>query len=167
MKISIIVAMDNNGLIGVDNRLPWHLPNDLKRFKDITLGKAVLMGRKTFESILDHLGKPLPGRRNIVLTRQADYVAEGAEIIQDIAELDALAAGTEELMVIGGGSIYEMMLKHTDKLYITQVLADFDGDTYFPKLNTEDWILETEERHIADERHQHDYAFLDYISRTQ
>lgn len=126
--ISLIVAHDKNRVIGYDNAMPWHLPGDLKYFKEMTLGKPVLMGRKTFESI----GRPLPGRRNIVITRNDDYEAEGVETAPSLEAALALVRGTEEIMIIGGEQIFTQALPLAEKLYITLIDHEFTGDTYFP-----------------------------------
>ncbi|MCY9737498.1 dihydrofolate reductase [Paenibacillus alvei] len=129
MNISIIVAMDENGGIGKDNKLPWHLPEDLKRFKQITTGHAVAMGRKTFESI----GKPLPNRTNIVLTRDNEFKAEGCFIAHTIEDAIRIAksSGAQELFCIGGANVYDQFLSIADYIYVTQVVGTFDVDTYF------------------------------------
>ena len=126
--ISLIVAHDKNRVIGYENGMPWHLPGDLKYFKEMTIGKPVIMGRKTFESI----GRPLPGRRNIVITRNKDYHAEGIETVASLDEALALTHGAEEQMIIGGEQIFTMALPLADKLYITLIDHEFTGDTFFP-----------------------------------
>ncbi|MCL1141915.1 type 3 dihydrofolate reductase [Shewanella gaetbuli] len=137
MRIAMIAAMANNRVIGKDNQMPWHLPEDLKHFKAMTLSKPVVMGRKTFESI----GRPLPGRHNIVITRQTDYSPEGVTCVANF-ELAVEAAGEcEELVVIGGGQLYAQLLPKADVLYLTHIDLDVDGDTYFPEWNDGSWIL--------------------------
>lgn len=126
--ISLIVAHDKNRVIGYENEMPWHLPGDLQYFKEMTMGKPVVMGRKTFESI----GRPLPGRRNIVITRNADYTAEGIETAPSLEAALALVRGAEEVMVIGGEQIFTQALPLAQKLYITLIDNEFVGDTYFP-----------------------------------
>lgn len=126
--ISLIVAHDKNRVIGYENDMPWHLPGDLKYFKEMTMGKPVIMGRKTFESI----GRPLPGRRNIVITRNAAYEAEGIELAPSLEAALALVRDVEEIMVIGGEQIFTQALPLADKLYITLIDHEFVGDTYFP-----------------------------------
>ena len=126
--ISLIVAHDENRVIGYENDMPWHLPGDLQYFKKTTMGKPVIMGRNTFESI----GKPLPGRRNIIITRNASYVAEGAEIVSSLEEAIALVKDVEEIMIIGGQQIFDLALPLADRLYITHIHHAFKGDTYFP-----------------------------------
>lgn len=126
--ISLIVAHDNNRVIGYENAMPWHLPGDLQYFKEQTMGKPMIMGRKTFESI----GRPLPGRRNIVITRNRDYEAEGIEVVYSLDEALQLAQGAEEIMIIGGQQIFTESLPIADRLYITHIDHEFVGDTYFP-----------------------------------
>lgn len=142
MMISIIVAAAENNVIGQQGELPWHLPEDLKRFRSITMGKPIVMGRLTHESI----GKALPGRRNIVISRQPGYAAAGCEVVPSPqAALDA-AAGEDEVMIIGGGRIYEQMLPMTDRIYLTRVRSQPQGDAFFPALNETDWqLLESED----------------------
>lgn len=133
--ISLIVAHDNNRVIGYENAMPWHLPGDLQYFKEQTMGKPMIMGRKTFESI----GRPLPGRRNIVITRNRDYEAEGIEVVYSLDEALQLAQGAEEIMIIGGQQIFTESLPIADRLYITHIDHEFVGDTYFPAY--EGWEL--------------------------
>jgi len=153
--ISLVVAVADNGVIGVNNQLPWRLPNDLQRFKAITMGKAIIMGRKTFESI----GKPLPGRRNIVVSRRADLAIEGCDVASSIqAAIDA-ADGGDELMVIGGADIYRQALPMAKRIYLTRVHADIPGDAGFPQLGAE-WREVSCEDCMADERHAYPYSFV-------
>ena len=162
MKISLLVAVAENRVIGRDGGLPWHLSADLKRFKKLTLGHAVIMGRKTFESI----GRPLPRRRSIVLSRDPSYAPEGAEVAGSLDEALALAAGEDEdedeVFVIGGGSVFAAALPKADRLYLTRVHAEVSGDVLFPDLDLGSWKLRSEERHAADERHDHAFSFLVY-----
>lgn len=147
MKISMIVAMGENHAIGKDGGMPWHLPADLKYFKQVTMGKPIIMGRRTFESI----GKPLPGRRNLVITRAEDFAAEGVEVYgSPQAALDAVS-DVEEAMIIGGGKIYAELLPQADRLYITFIHADFEGDTFFPEIGNE-WREVSREDFPADEK---------------
>ncbi len=156
MKISLIVALSANRVIGVDNRMPWHLSADLKRFKAITLGKPLLMGRKTHESI----GRPLPGRHNIVLTTDPGYRAEGCSVAHSLDEAMDLAGDADELMVIGGASLYETFLPQADRLYLTLIEREFEGDTYFPAFSPEDW-REVESKTVADDTNvDFTYRFL-------
>ena len=133
MKTSIIVAMGTNNVIGIDNQLPWHLSADLKYFKATTMGKPILMGRKTFESI----GRPLPGRTNIVMTRDQSWSADGVSVVHDIeaAKAVAMADGADELMIIGGAEIYKQTLASADRLYVTEVTLAPKGDAYFPEID--------------------------------
>ena len=142
MRISIVVAASSNGVIGKNGGLPWHLSEDLKRFKAITMGKPIVMGRRTHESI----GRPLPGRQNIVITRRSDYAAAGCDVVSCPADALRAAGEVREIMVIGGGDIYRQFLRRTDRVYLTRVHADVEGDTFFPDLDPGDWeIVENED----------------------
>lgn len=157
MKISMIAAMAHDRVIGKDNQMPWHLPADLAHFKRVTLGKPVLMGRKTFESI----GRPLPGRRNLVISRNPGYQAEGIEVVGSVEAALALLASSavEELMVIGGGHLYAEMLPSADRLYLTQIDLAVEGDTRFPAFDDGQWQRIDCESHPADEKNPHPYRF--------
>ncbi|EKP0315882.1 type 3 dihydrofolate reductase [Aeromonas veronii] len=157
MKISMIAAMAHDRVIGKDNQMPWHLPADLAHFKRVTLGKPVLMGRKTFESI----GRPLPGRRNLVISRNLGYQAEGIEVVGSVEAALALLAGSsvEELMVIGGGHLYAEMLPSADCLYLTRIDLAVEGDTRFPAFDDGQWQRIECESHPADEKNPHPYSF--------
>ncbi|MBF3236608.1 type 3 dihydrofolate reductase [Aeromonas veronii] len=157
MKISMIAAMAHDRVIGKDNQMPWHLPADLAHFKRVTLGKPVLMGRKTFESI----GRPLPGRRNLVISRNPNYQAEGIEVVGSVEAALALLAGSsvEELMVIGGGHLYAEMLPSADCLYLTRIDLAVEGDTRFPAFDDGQWQRVDCESHPADEKNPHPYSF--------
>ena len=159
--ISLIVAASTNNVIGVQGSLPWHLPADLKRFKSLTMGKPIVMGRRTFESI----GRPLPGRRNIIITRQTDYPAAGCDIVSSVDAAVAAAADGDEVMVIGGGEIYRQFLPLAERIYLTRVAAEIDGDTRFPALDN-GWQLSESEAHAADDRHRYDYEFQ-VLERTK
>lgn len=135
MTISIIAAVAANRVIGKEGDLPWHIPEDLKYFKRITMGKPVIMGRKTWET----LDEPLPGRKNIVVTRQNDYKAKGAEVVHNLDDAIQAAAGTQEVMILGGAGIYEAALPRTDRMYLTHIHEAFEGDTYFPEFNRNNW----------------------------
>ncbi len=155
----MIVAHAHNRVIGKDNQMPWHLPADLKYFKQTTLQKPVIMGRKTFESI----GFPLPGRRNIVISRDPSYHAEGIETATCVDDALALANGVDEIMVIGGGSIYQHCLKAADRLYITEIDLEVEGDTFFPDYNAQDqWQCVSQQPHPADQQNPHSYNFKVY-----
>ncbi len=147
MLVSIVVAVSANNVIGVDGDLPWHLSEDLKRFKQITMGKPMIMGRLTYESI----GRALPGRRSIILTRQEDFFAEGCEIAASLRQAIELAGDADDVMVIGGGKVYAQMLPMTNRIYLTRVHADIEGDTFFPQLDNSDWQLANAEECPADE----------------
>jgi dihydrofolate reductase len=147
--ITLIVAVADNGVIGRDNTLPWHLPEDLKRFKRLTLGKPIVMGRKTFDSI----GKPLPGRQNIVVTRDANYRREGVTVVHDV-ETALRAAGTApEIMVIGGAELFRALLPRAGRLHLTRVHGNIEGDVRWPALDERQWHVVERESHSADERH--------------
>lgn len=165
IPIYLVVAMAQNGVIGCDNQLPWRLPKDLAYFKRVTMGHPIVMGRKTFESI----GKPLPGRQNIVLTRQADWSVEGVEVCSSVSQLiDKYAGGVEvgPIMVIGGAEIYQAFLPYAKRLYITEVYAEVQGDAYFPSVDMGAWEKSSIERHTADNQNPYDYAFVVYEKMT-
>jgi dihydrofolate reductase len=143
-RISFVVAVSRNGTIGRNGGLPWHISTDLKRFKAITMGKPLIMGRKTWESLPK---KPLPGRPNIVITRQKNYRAEGAIIVADIPAALAVAGQVEEVCVIGGGEIFDMFLPQTERIYLTEVDLEVDGDTFFPPLDPAQWTETAREIH--------------------
>jgi dihydrofolate reductase len=153
LKISIIVAASANNVIGIDGDLPWRLSEDLKNFKAITMGKPMIMGRATFESI----GRALPGRRSIVLSRQAGFEAEGCDVVSSLAEALELAGDVEEIMVIGGGKIYEQFLPIADRIYLTRIDASIEGDTWLPEIDPGEWtVVESESYPAGDER---EYGF--------
>jgi dihydrofolate reductase len=135
--ISLVYAQSRNGIIGADGGLPWHLPSDLKRFKETTLGKPIIMGRKTWESLQR---RPLPGRMNIVLTRQKNFAAEGAVVVASADAAVSAAGEAPEICVIGGGEIYRMFLPLADRIYLTEVDIDVNGDTYAPMLKASEWL---------------------------
>jgi dihydrofolate reductase len=153
--VSIIVAASANNVIGKDGQLPWHLPEDLKRFKKITMGKPMIMGRLTFESI----GRALPGRRSIVVSRQAGYVAEGCDVVTTPETALKLAASADEVMIIGGGNLYTQLLPQTERIYLTRIHADIDGDTFFPNLESQDWQLVASETLPADKNRTNKVSF--------
>jgi dihydrofolate reductase len=156
MRVSLIAALADNGVIGRENRLPWRLSADLQRFKRLTMGKPVVMGRKTWESI----GKPLPGRSNIVVTRDAGFGAEGCIVVHGIEQALDAAGDCDEVMVMGGANLYRQMLPRADRLYLTQVRADVEGDTRFPPFDADEWVEVHRESHRADEKNQYDYDFI-------
>src|SRR3989344_3631306 len=143
--IAIIAAVAENGVIGIDNKLPWHLPEDLKRFKELTTGKVVIMGRKTYESIVTMLGHTLPNRQNVVITHQTNYkVPEGIQVFYNVDE--AIAANkSNDIFVIGGGEIFREALPKADTLYITHIHKPYEGDVRFPKINMKEWRLVNED----------------------
>ena len=159
--VSIIVATDERGAIGVDGGLPWRLPDDLRRFKALTLGKPVVMGRKTWDSI----GKPLPGRHNIVITRQGGLELPGATVVASLEQALAAAGDVPEICVIGGAEIYRLALPRTDLIHLTRVHATVSADTYFPVLVPGEWDEEALEEHPVDDRHSFAYAYVEQRRR--
>ncbi|PNE08454.1 MULTISPECIES: dihydrofolate reductase [Priestia] len=157
--ISFIFAMDKNRLIGKGNSLPWHLPADLKFFKQVTTGHPVVMGRKTHESI----GKPLPGRENIILTRNISYDAKGCTVLNSISAIEEMGKKEKkEIFIIGGAEIYKLAFPIADRLYITTIDEEFEGDTYFPEFNESEWRLVSREKGLKDEKNPYDYYFTIY-----
>ncbi len=150
--LSLIVAMDKNRLIGSGNRLPWHLSEDLKRFKAITMNKPIIMGRKTYESI----GRPLPGRRNIVVSRNPNFQAEGCECVDDLAKAIDLASNSDEAIVIGGMQIYRLAMPLVQRMYITEIDYSFEGDAWFPEFDDSEWSC------IENQTYQHNIEPLKY-----
>jgi len=157
MIVSLVVAASENNAIGKNNQLLWHLPNDLKFFKNITWGMVVVMGRKTFESV----NKPLPGRINIVITRQADWTSEGTITAVDLKDglIKAEATNCKEIFIIGGGEIYKQSMAVADKIYITRVHATLEGDTFFPEISEDYWKLTSNDEFGKDEKNQYTYSF--------
>ena len=153
--MTLIVAVADSGVIGHDNALPWHLPDDLKRFKRLTLGKPVVMGRKTFESI----GKPLPGRQNIVVTRDANYQREGIMVVHGVDAALEAAAEQAEIMVIGGAELFRLFLPLASRVHLTCVHGDIAGDVKWPPLDVREWKVVESERHETDERHIYAMTF--------
>ena len=164
LRLSLIVAMDRQGAIGRAGALPWHLPDDLRQFKALTLGKPVLMGRKTFASI----GKPLPGRRNLVLSRDASFAAPGIEVFPELpAALATAAANAGELMVIGGGELYALTLPKAHRLLVTTVDTLVEGaDAWFPPVDYNQWSLIARTPHSADERHAYGFELIEWQVRN-
>jgi len=156
MIVSLITAMDRNRLIGSNNRLPWYLPADFAHFKSVTMGKPVIMGRKTFESI----GRPLPGRTNIVLSRNPAIGFEGVECVSSFEQALALVPDAEEVMVIGGSAIYEMLLPQANRMYFTYVDAEFEGDAWFPEFDKNQWHEVESVLREADEKNLYDCRFV-------
>ncbi len=151
--------MDRNGLIGAGDHLPWRLPDDMRRFREITMGKPVLMGRKTYESIPLRF-RPLPGRTNIVLSHQTTYDAPGCTVVHSLPQALSAASGHDELMVIGGALLYEQLLPQADRIYLTLVDGEFEGDVFFPVLDETDWQEIEREEHGRDGRHAAPFTFL-------
>ncbi|MGB4400114.1 MAG: dihydrofolate reductase [Daejeonella sp.] len=158
MTFSLIVAVDENNGIGKDNKLPWHLPADLKHFKNLTTGHPIIMGRKTFESI----GKALPNRLNIVVSRQSSYTAEGATVVSSLEEAMGLCDESEEAFIIGGAQIFEHSFSYADILYLTVIHHQFDADTFFPKVDKETWKEVESTTHAPDEKNLYSYTFIKY-----
>ena len=157
MITSIIVATSENNVIGKDNRLPWHLPADLKYFKNTTWALPIIMGRKTFESI----GKPLPGRHNIVVTRNKDYKADGATVVSNLDDAVKAAESNDvkELFIIGGAELFNTTMNQAQRIYLTRVHANIEGDVFFPDLNKKEWHLISEKNKEADEKNEYDLSF--------
>ncbi|MDP3880883.1 MAG: dihydrofolate reductase [bacterium] len=154
--ISMIAAMSNNRVIGVKNDLPWHLPADLKHFKETTTGNPVIMGEATYKSI----GRLLPNRKNIILTRDPNYKVEGAFMANSFEQAFELAG--EDAFIIGGGQIYKQGLEYADRIYITRVDVELDGDVFFPEFESDEWKLVSEEKHDKDSENEYDYNFQIY-----
>ena len=163
MKISLIVAVSRNGAIGLNNQLPWYLPEDLKYFKSVTMGKPLIMGRKTFDSI----GRPLPGRANIVLTRDPQWASDGVEVVQSLeqalvaGEIACEAADVDEIMVIGGEQIYRMTIDLADRIYLTQVDTDVEGDAFFPDIDLNNWSQTRVKLPEIIDKHPYRFLVLD------
>lgn len=156
MKLAAIVAMASNRCIGKDNTLPWRLPADLKRFKQLTMGHTLVMGRKTYESI----GRPLPGRTMVVLTRQKDYAPQGVQVAHSLEQALELARG-DEVFIAGGADLYQQTLGHLRRLYLTRIERDYEGDTFFPDVDLSGWRLVEEEHHPATAT-EPPFTFLTY-----
>ncbi|WP_020409336.1 dihydrofolate reductase [Hahella ganghwensis] len=154
-KLSLIVARARNGVIGVNNQLPWRLPNDLQYFKRITMGKPIVMGRKTYDSI----GRPLPGRSNIVVTRNPDWREEGVIAVHSLQQALEKVGEAEEVMLIGGAELYRQGMEYASTVYLTEVKAEPEGDAYFPELSSE-WREVSRESHTADDKNQFDHDFI-------
>ena len=156
--LSLIVAISDNQVIGQNGQLPWHLSADLRRFKQLTMGHHIIMGRKTYDSI----GRQLPGRTSIVLTHQADWFVDGLLKAADLETALTLAGNDSEVFVIGGSQIYQLALPRVSRLYVTRVHATVDGDTYFSDIAADQWQLQETETHAADDKNDHDYSFMIY-----
>ncbi|KAF2327052.1 MAG: dihydrofolate reductase [Flavobacterium nitrogenifigens] len=160
MIIMIAAAAENNAL-GKNNELVWHLPNDFKRFKSLTTGHHIIMGRKTFESF----PKPLPDRVHIVISRQENYKPEGCIVVDSIEKAIAICPENDDSYVIGGGEIYNLALPFTDIIELTKVHHSFDADAFFPKINKSEWVLVESEENYKDEKHLYDYTYETYIRK--
>lgn len=156
--ISLMWAMDENRVIGKNNQLPWHLPEDLKYFKRVTMGCPIVMGRKTFDSI----GRVLPGRENVIMTRDVHYVQDGCKILHSVDELKQYSKDKDEVFVIGGAEIFKETLTIADQLYITAIHHEFPGDTFFPAFPMDEWELVSSETGVKNEQNPYDYEFLVY-----
>lgn len=157
--VAIVVAVAEGNVIGSRNDLPWYLPADLKHFKEITSGHTVVMGRTTFESILKRLGKPLPNRRNVVLTRDSAFTGHGAEVVHGIEDIRGL---DEDIFVIGGAQVYAAIIHLANRLYVTEVHTRIDGDAHFPAIDPAIWREASREKHFSDEKNQYAYDFVVY-----
>jgi len=160
MIISAIVAASKNWVIGKNNEIPWYIPNDLRYFRRMTLGHHIILGRKNYESI----GKPLPKRTNLIVTRDTNFEAPGCLVVHSVEEAIAIAKKNkeEELMICGGGQIYAQTMPLVEKLYFTEIEAVVDGDVYFPEIDESEWDLISTERNQADDRHEYGYNFMIY-----
>jgi len=164
ISVHLVAAMTKDRVIGHQGAMPWHLPRDLGHFKKVTMGHPVLMGRKTFDSIMQSLGKPLPGRKNIVISRGQPQVPAGVLVYSDMEEAIAKLVDEKESVVdvIGGGQIYEMAMPFADRLYLTLIDANIDGDTWFPKVDLKKWQVVDTETCPADEKNAHDMSFVTF-----
>lgn len=153
--ISLVVAASENNVIGAQGELPWRLSGDLKRFKALTMGKPIVMGRKTYESI----GRPLPGRQNIVISRQTDFKADGCDVVPSIDAAIAAAGDAEEIMIIGGSYIYQEFLPRAGRIYLTSVQASVAGDVHLPELAADEWHEVAREEYAADDANDYDVVF--------
>lgn len=160
--ISILVAYDKQGVIGKQNELPWYLPADLKRFKQLTVGHPVVMGRKTFDSIIKRLSHPLPDRTNVVLTRDLKFNYSGVTVVHDLDTALAMLQTEGEVFVVGGAEIFKQTMALTDRIYATEINAEVDGNVFFPKFDRVDWQEVERSEHKADEKNSYDYAFVIY-----
>lgn len=162
MNCSIVVAVAENGVIGNGNQLPWHLPDDLRRFKELTMGKPMVMGRKTYESI----GRPLPGRTSIVVTRQQDLRIDGCIVVNSLAAALDASGEAPEVVIIGGAELFRHALPSVDLIHLTRVHASVPGDTFFPELDPQQWTEVTLARHAADDRHAHAFSCIEMARKN-
>lgn len=163
MKISMIAAIAHNNVLGADNQIPWHLPKDFQHFKRTTMGKPIIMGRKTFNS----LGKPLPGRQNIIMTSQEDFSAPGCTVVHSPEQALAACGDCDEAMIIGGAEIYKLFLDQAERIYLTEITLDCQGDTFFPEFDKTVWHEVQREPQQPDEKNPHPYSFVIYEKATQ
>lgn len=159
--IILIAAVAQNNAIGLNNDLLWHLPNDFKRFKTLTTGHYIIMGRKTFESF----PKPLPNRTHIVISRQDNYNPNGCIVVKNINEAIGICPKDENIYIIGGGEIYNLSMQLSDKIELTRVYENFEADTFFPEINPEEWIITKSEPQLKDEKHLFDYTYETYVRK--
>ncbi|HLA55432.1 MAG TPA: dihydrofolate reductase [Flavobacterium sp.] len=157
--VILIAAIAENNALGKDNQLPWHLPDDFKRFKAVTSGHHIIMGRKTFESF----PKPLPNRTHVIITRQKDYAPEGCIVVDSLEKAIAACPKNQDIFIIGGGEIFKLAIPIADKLDITKVHTTLDADTFFPEINPSEWQLSGSEFHKKDNKHQYDFTFETYM----
>jgi dihydrofolate reductase len=164
MTVSLIVAVSSNGVIGRDGGLPWHLPADLKHFKRTTMGHHLIIGRRTWEEV----GKPLPGRTMVVVTRSRRFALEGVQVVRSVEQAIELAVEDDEPFIGGGSQIYRIALAQdlVDRIYLTRIDADVEGDTFFPEFDLDEWEIVSEEHHEADEKNEFDYSFLVYERKS-
>tara|TARA_B100001057_G_scaffold117986_1_gene116548 strand:- start:4592 stop:5098 length:507 start_codon:yes stop_codon:yes gene_type:complete len=162
-NISLIVAVSQNGVIGKDNQLAWHLPDDMKYFSNMTKGHSIIMGRKNWESIPTKY-RPLPERKNIVITRSKNFKSKEAFVVNSIEQAIDISRTDEdeEVFIIGGGEIYKLGLRYVDKIYITEIYAEIEGNTFFPKWKKDDWIEISRISHPKDERHKYSFDYIIY-----
>ena len=159
-KLSIIVAVANDNVIGINNSMPWHLPEDLKRFRTLTTGHHIVMGRKTYES----LGSLLAGRTTVIVTRNTDYVVEGAIVAHSVEEALAVCTDDEEVFLIGGAELYQQGIVHADKIYMTEVHADFEGDAFLPSFDLTQWDEDAREAHVAENGLS--FSYVTYVRQS-
>ena len=161
--LSIIVAIANDNVIGKDNKLIWHIPEDLKHFKNITSGHKIIMGRRTFES----LGGVLPNRKHIILCNDMEMNIddENVEVLEDISMLDKYINSVEECFVIGGATIYKLLMPYSNKMYITKINQDFEGDVYFPEIKDDEWEAVSKEKGLKNEQNPFDYEYITYVRK--
>jgi dihydrofolate reductase len=163
MIISLVAAASDNNVIGKNNALPWRMPADMKFFKNLTMGHTVVMGRKTYES----MGKPLPGRKNIIITRNKDFRAEGCTVVASFGEIMELCKEEGEIFIVGGSEIYRLILNKADKIYLTRIHGIFDGDAYFIDIHDNEWEETKKTDCPADEKNPYPYAFIEYSRRKK